>query len=49
MSSNTIEIMNKGMNCLLEKLGVVDAEQFISIIIRENLIIQNGSKIILMR
>ena len=35
MSSNTIEIMNKGMNCLLEKLGVVETEQFISIIIRE--------------
>lgn len=35
MSKNTVEIMNKGMNCLLEKLGVVEAEQFISIIIRE--------------
>lgn len=35
MSSNTVEIMNKGMNCLLEKLGVVETEQFISIIIRE--------------
>lgn len=35
MTSNTIEIMNKGMNCLLEKLGVVETEQFISIIIRE--------------
>ena len=35
MSTNTVEIMNKGMNCLLEKLGVVEAEQFISIIIRE--------------
>lgn len=35
MSANTVEIMNKGMNCLLEKLGVVEAEQFISIIIRE--------------
>lgn len=35
MSTNTVEIMNKGMNCLLEKLGVVEAEQFISIVIRE--------------
>lgn len=32
MSSHTAEIMNKGMNCLLEKLGVAEAEQFISII-----------------
>ena len=35
MGSNTIAIMNKGINCLLEKLGVAEAEQFISIIIRE--------------
>ena len=35
MSSNTVEIMNRGMECLTEKLGVVDAEYFISIIIRE--------------
>ena len=34
MVSN-IEIMNRGMNCLLEKLGVVETEQFISTIIRE--------------
>jgi len=35
MSTGAIEIMNKGMNCLVEKLGVVEAEQFISILIRE--------------
>jgi hypothetical protein len=35
MSSSTVEIMNKGMQCLLEKLGVVEAEQFISVIIKE--------------
>lgn len=35
MSLNTVEIMNKGMNCLLGKLGVVETEQFISIIMRE--------------
>lgn len=35
MSTNTVEIMNKGMQCLLEKLGVVEAEKFISVIIRE--------------
>ena len=34
MVSNT-EIMNRGMSCLLEKLGVVETEQFISTIIRE--------------
>ncbi len=32
---NNTEIMNKGINCLLEKLGVVETEQFISVIIRE--------------
>ena len=30
-----IEIMNKGIHCLLEKLGVVETEQFISAINRE--------------
>lgn len=34
MISN-MEIMNRGMNCLLEKLGVIETEQFISAIIRE--------------
>ncbi len=34
MASNA-EIMNKGMECLKENLGVVDAEMFISLIIRE--------------
>ena len=33
--SNNIEIMNKGIECLLEKLGIVETEQFISVIIRE--------------
>jgi hypothetical protein len=27
--------MNKGMQCLLEKLGVIETERFISAIIRE--------------
>ena len=35
MTSNTVDIMNRGMECLTESLGVIDAEQFISIIIRE--------------
>jgi hypothetical protein len=30
-----IEIMNRGINCLLEKLGVVETERFISVINRE--------------
>lgn len=34
-NSNTTEIMERGMSCLLENLGVVDTEQFISVIIRE--------------
>ena len=34
MTSN-VEIMNKGINCLLEKPGVVETEQFISVIMRE--------------
>ena len=35
MAASTAEIMNKGMRCLTEKMGIVDAERFISIIIRE--------------
>lgn len=35
MNPSTAEIMNTGMKCLLEKLGVVGAEQFVSTIIRE--------------
>lgn len=30
-----IEIMSRGINCLLEKLGVVETEKFISVINRE--------------
>ena len=35
MTASTIEIMNKGMKCLTDHMGVVEAEQFISVIIRE--------------
>lgn len=35
MNISSAEIMNRGMRCLLEKLGVVEAEQFVSTIIRE--------------
>ena len=30
-----IEIMNRGIRCLLEKLGVVETERFFSVINRE--------------
>ena len=30
-----IEIMDRGINCLLEKLGVIETERFISVINRE--------------
>ena len=32
---NTASIMNDGMNCLIEKLGIIETEIFISQIIRE--------------
>jgi len=32
---STTELMNRGMECLLKELGIIDAEQFISVIIRE--------------
>ena len=35
MMTNTIEIMNKGMQCLTEHLGVLEAEEFIAAVIRE--------------
>jgi len=35
MTPNTVDIMNRGMECLTEALGTVEAERFISIIIRE--------------
>jgi len=33
--SDTAVIMNKGINCLLEKLGVLETEIFISHLLRE--------------
>lgn len=35
MSDEAIAIMNEGMQCLTERMGVVRAEHFISLIIRE--------------
>jgi len=33
--SDTVVIMSKGINCLIEKLGVLDTEIFISNLLRE--------------
>lgn len=33
--TNTAEVMDRGLSCLLKQLGVVETERFISIIIRE--------------
>lgn len=35
MEASIVEIMNRGMKCLTEHMGVVEAERFISVIIRE--------------
>lgn len=35
MSNSTVDIIDKGMSCLIEKLGVIETEQFISVIMRE--------------
>lgn len=35
MTNSTTELMNRGMACLTEALGVVDAEHFIALIKRE--------------
>ena len=35
MTMNTVEVMNRGMECLVENLGMIEAEHFISVIIRE--------------
>ncbi|MBD5549709.1 MAG: hypothetical protein HDQ96_00800 [Lachnospiraceae bacterium] len=35
MMTSTAEIMNRGMKCLTEQLGILEAEEFISVIIRE--------------
>jgi len=33
---NTMEIYDQGLACLIEKLGVVQAERFITVVKREN-------------
>lgn len=35
MAMNATDIKNKGMKCLVEQMGVVEAEMFISIMLRE--------------
>lgn len=35
MMESTAEIMNRGMKCLMDQMGVIEAERFISVIIRE--------------
>ena len=35
MSPSTAEIMSRGMKCLMEHLGVVEAERFVAAVIRE--------------
>ena len=32
---STVELMNKGMRCLTSQMGVVEAEEFISLVIQE--------------
>ena len=34
--NNAVEILDQGFACLVENLGVVDAEHFIALIIRDN-------------
>ncbi|MBQ9566399.1 MAG: hypothetical protein IJU98_12515 [Synergistaceae bacterium] len=35
MVNSTADIMSRGMRCLMQGLGLIEAEQFISVIIRE--------------
>ena len=35
MATSTNEIPSKGMRCLVQQLGVVEAEEFICVILRE--------------
>lgn len=35
MMTSTAEIMNRGMRCLTEQMGILEAEEFIFVIIRE--------------
>lgn len=35
MAVSTVEILSRGMKCLTEQMGIVEAEHFVSAIIRE--------------
>ena len=35
MEMTTIEILNRGMKCLVDNMGIVEAEHFISAVMRE--------------
>lgn len=37
MMANTVEILDQGFSCLVEKLGVVNTEYFISLIKRDDI------------
>ena len=36
MSTNTAEVLNFGMNCLLERMNIIEAERFIFLVKAEN-------------
>ena len=36
MTTNASEIKKRGMECLIDKLGIVEAEMFITIMLREH-------------
>ena len=36
MNINTAEVLHRGMSCLLEKMNVIEAEQFIFLVKAEN-------------
>lgn len=48
MMYSTAEIMDMGLECLVEKLGIINAELFIAII-KRGLIIRHGRENILTR
>ena len=35
METTTMEIVQKGMDCLMDSLGVIDTERFIAFLLRE--------------
>lgn len=37
MNRSSVDVMNRGMQCLMEKLGIVEAEQFIYLVKAEQL------------